>query len=238
MADMARAAVMAGFTHYGFSPHSPIPIPSPCNMSADDVPAYIAEADRLKQLYADSGCRFYTGMEIDYLGHGWGPHSEYFHTLPLDYTIGSVHFIPSPAGEMVDIDGRFENFRRKMTEHFNEDIRYVVETFFAQSMEMLRLGGFDILGHMDKVAANASAWQADIESQPYYIDLVHTLIDEVAAHDILVEINTKAQPTQGRIFPDRRWIEIMRRRGIRFIVNSDAHDPALINAGRDVAYTI
>ena len=138
----------------------------------------------------------------------------------------------------MDIDGRFENFRRKMTEHFNEDIRYVVETFFAQSLDMVRLGGFDILGHMDKIAANASAWQPGIESEPYYIDLMQTMIAEVAARDVLVEINTKAQPATGRIFPDKRWIDTMRSRGIRFIVNSDAHDPALINAGREMALAL
>lgn len=33
MAEFAAEAVAQGFTHYGFSPHSPVPIQSPCNMS-------------------------------------------------------------------------------------------------------------------------------------------------------------------------------------------------------------
>ena len=40
MSDMARAAAASGMRHYGFSPHSPIPIPSPCNMKAEDVDDY------------------------------------------------------------------------------------------------------------------------------------------------------------------------------------------------------
>ena len=34
-------------------------------------------------------------MEIDYLNDDWGPANDYFQSLPLDYRIGSVHFIPT-----------------------------------------------------------------------------------------------------------------------------------------------
>lgn len=93
MEAFAREALAEGFTHYGFTPHSPVPIESPCNMAASKVPVYLAEVERIKGVYGDR-CRFYAGMEVDYLGPEWGPANEYFRSLPLDYTIGSVHFIP------------------------------------------------------------------------------------------------------------------------------------------------
>ena len=89
MEAFAREAVKRGFTHYGFSPHSPVPIESPCNMKVADVDRYFAEVERIRRAYGDR-CRFYAGMEIDYLGDDWGPSSPYFATLPLDYAIGSV----------------------------------------------------------------------------------------------------------------------------------------------------
>ena len=79
-ADMEQfvvAAVEQGFSHYGFSPHSPVPIASPCNMAADDVAAYLAECERLQCIYGDK-IRLFAAMEIDYLSSEWGPSHDFF----------------------------------------------------------------------------------------------------------------------------------------------------------------
>ena len=140
METMARAAVAAGMRHYGFSPHSPIPIASPCNMRAEDVPVYLDEYRRIASLSELAACRFYASMEVDYLGAQWGPASDYFRELPLDYVIGSVHFIPTQKGEYVDIDGNFDTFGRRLHEKFDDDMDYIVDTFFAQSTAMVEAG--------------------------------------------------------------------------------------------------
>lgn len=238
MAEFAQAAVEAGFRHYGFSPHSPIPIESPCNMAWTDVPAYLAEVERLKTLYQSSSTRFYASMEIDYLGHEWGPHVDEFQRLPLDYRIGSVHFIPGQEGMLIDIDGRFESFRRKMADHFHGDIRYVVDTFFAHSLDMLEHGGFDIIGHFDKIGHNASHYQPGIEQEPWYKRHMERIIEAIAASGVIVEINTKARADHGRFFPDPAYWSTLKRAGIPMIINSDAHRPTLINASRPEALSL
>ena len=53
MEQFVEAAVEAGFEHWGFSPHSPIPIGSPCNMLTVDVKKYLEEVARLRNLYGD-----------------------------------------------------------------------------------------------------------------------------------------------------------------------------------------
>lgn len=237
MDDFAREAVAEGFTHYGFSPHSPVPIASPCNMGFDDVPAYLAEVERIRSVYGDR-VRFYAGMEVDYLGPEWGPSSEYFRNLGLDFAIGSVHFIPDLEGEYVDIDGRFESFRMKMERHFDNNIRYVVETFYRSSREMLAAGGFDIIGHFDKIGQNASYWQPGIEDELWYRELVDDLVGRIIASGVTVEINTKAYVEHGRLFPDPRHLRRLAEAGVPLIVNSDAHVPALIDASRDVAFRL
>ena len=231
MEAFAREALRQGFTHYGFTPHSPITIESPCNMTRDKVPRFLAEVGRIRAEYGDR-CRFYAGMEIDYLGDEWGPSHPYFASLPLDYSIGSVHFIPAQDGGYIDIDGRFDSFQRKMKEHFHEDIRYVVETFFRQSHRMLDAGGFDIIGHLDKIGHNASHWKEGIENEPWYKHLADELIDHVTASGVTVEINTKAKADHNRIFPHERHLQRLMEAGVPVIVNSDAHVPALINAER------
>lgn len=237
MDEFAREAVARGFTHYGFSPHSPVPIASPCNMGFDDVAPYLAEVERIRSVYGDK-VNFYAGMEIDYLGPQWGPSSEYFRNLGLDFAIGSVHFIPDHAGNLVDIDGRFDSFRMKMERHFDNDIRYVVETFYRCSIEMIAAGGFDIIGHFDKVGQNASYWQPGIEDTGWYRDLADGLTESIIASGVIVEINTKAFVEHDRLFPNPRHLKHLVEAGVPIIVNSDAHVPALIDASRDVAFSI
>ena len=238
MADFARQAVEMGFTHYGFSPHSPIPIPSPCNMTTDDVAIYLAEVERLRKVYADAPTQFLASMEVDYLGPQWGPSNPYFSSIGLDYIIGSVHFIPSQSGELIDIDGRFESFQRKMAEHFRNDIHYVVNTYFDQSLEMLSRGGLDIIGHYDKVAQNASMYRPGIEEEGWFARRADELTDEIIQSGITVEINTKARQQHGRFFPaEFRWQRLVEA-GAPLIVNSDAHQPPLINASRPEALSL
>lgn len=235
MEEMARAAVAAGFRHYGFSPHSPVPIVSPCNMAVADVPAFIAEAERIKSMPELASCRFYTAMEIDYLGIDYGPASPYFDSFPLDYTIGSVHFIPTQQGNLVDIDGNYDSFSRRMHENFHDDIDYVVDTFFAQSRAMVAAGGFDILGHFDKIGQNASYYAPGIENSAEYQRLASELIDMVIERNLTIELNTKAYKEHGRFFPGERWLPRLIDAGVTILVNSDAHYPDRINASRNEA---
>lgn len=237
MDEMAAAAVAAGFRHYGFSPHSPIPFGSPCNMKADDVEEYKARAKEIGRRY-EGTCRFYTGMEVDYTGPDWGPASTYFSTLGLDYSIGSVHFIPDFDGEPVDIDGRFESFRRKMAERFRGDIDYVVDTFYSHSRAMVAAGGFDILGHFDKVGQNASYFAPGIEDGSHYRACVDALIDDIIAKNVVIELNTKARHDHGRFFPGERYLPRLVNSGVKILVNSDAHEPAKINASRAEAFAL
>ena len=152
MQTMAAAAVDCGMLYYGFTPHSPIPIESPCNMSVDSVNKYFDEIEIIRQKPEFHTCRFYAGMEVDYLGDSWGPSNEYFRHQPLDYTIGSVHFIPTQDGDYIDIDGHPDRFKDRMRECFRNDIEYVIHTFYQQTAAMIIAGGFDILTTVGKNA--------------------------------------------------------------------------------------
>ncbi|MDE6343812.1 MAG: histidinol-phosphatase HisJ family protein [Muribaculaceae bacterium] len=233
MEEFARAAAEAGFTHYGYSPHSPICIASSCNMAESDVPAYLAEVDRIKQSEWGDKVKFYASMEIDYLGDQWGPAIGYFQDLPLDYRIGSVHFTPNRHGELIDIDGPADDFTKKMHDHFSNDIRYVVEKYFEHEHNMLDAGGFDIIGHFDKIGHNGSHYADGLDHEDWYMDLVDGMIKHIAKSGVIVEINTKANKIHSRFFPDERHWQKLKEAGIPVIVNSDAHHPLLINADRD-----
>ena len=237
MEAFARKAVEMNFDLYGFSPHSPVPVTSSCNMLAGNVERYLDEVKRITERHGKH-VRFFASMEIDYLGDEWGPSHPFFQSIPLDYRIGSVHFVPTPDGEQIDVDGSFERFSQRMHTKFNNDIRYVVEKFYEHSIQMVQKGGFDIIGHFDKIGENSNHFRPGIEDESWYQALVSELIDNIISHKIIVEINTKVFAERGRLFPAVRYWEKLIRNNVPIVVNSDAHVPALINASRNEAFTM
>ena len=233
MEEFVTEAIALGFTHLGFTPHSPISVESPCNMSREDVQLFFDEMDRLRQAYGDR-IHLYTAMEIDYVSVDDGPANDYFQNLPLDYRIGSVHFIPdieNPA-EMVDIDGKFQGFKARMHKNFNDDIEYVVKSFYSQMMAMVDEGGFDIVGHMDKIGFNASMYRDSIDEEPWYDKLVIDLFENIMDHHLTIEINTKAWLQHNRLYPNLKYFGMLKHFNAPVIVNSDTHYPTLLNSGR------
>lgn len=252
-ADMARfvqAAVSEGIKHYGFTPHSPIPLESACNMEFEKVNDYLAEFERLKEQYRGE-IQLYSGMEIDFLGDMWGASHSYFNDIPLDYKISSIHFIPTADGsKLIDVDGRPEPFMEKMKKYFDNDIHYVVNTFFRQTNRMIEQGGFDIIGHFDKIGSNADYFQPGIEDEKWYKELLEETIHAIIRSGLIVEINTKAwlppvnsteaeiKTYKPRLFPSENTIRSLHSEGVTMLVNSDTHFPDRISAGREAAFEI
>lgn len=230
MHDFVVAAIEQGFTDYGFSPHSPAPIESPCNIKLENVPLYLDEFKRLKKEF-EGKINLYLSMEIDYFNHEHGPSSKYYNGLNLDYKIGSVHFVPC-GDTYVDTDGNFNNFKLKMERYFDNDIRTVVERFYARTLQMIESKGFDIIGHFDKIGQNASYFQPGIEEEEWYQKLVLKVIDAIKDTGLIAEINTKSLMEHNRFFPNKRYFGLLKKYEIPVVVNSDAHYPERINAGR------
>lgn len=230
-------AIESGFTDYGFTPHSPIPIESPCNMEIDRVPDYVNEFNRLKDKYGDK-INLYLSMEVDYMGDLFNVRNELFEKVKLDYKIGSVHFIPTEGGNYIDIDGSYENFAKKMDAYFQKDIKWVVNQFYTQSINMIELGGFDIIGHFDKIGDNGNFYFPGIEKEDWYQKWVKTEFEAIMDNKLIVEINTKALSTHNRFFPNQRYFGWLKKYKTPVLINSDAHYPDLINAGRMEAFKV
>lgn len=234
MAEMAQAAYKKQINILGFTPHSPIPIDSPCNMLKDNVKDYYREIDNLKEKYANT-MNILCSFEVDYLSTGYGAHIDFFQKAPCDYLLSSVHFVPNKEGVLIDCDGNSERFKKNLKEFFNNDLRYVVEKYFEQELRMIELGGFDIIGHFDKIAANATAVDPNIENQIWYESMIDQIISDADAKKLVVEINTKAFEAKGRFFPSQRWWAKLKGYKSGLVINSDAHYVEKIDSGREEA---
>lgn len=236
MAAIADVGCNSGMRYFAFTPHSPLNIPSSCNMPKDRMGEYMSEAHRLRDEY-EGVMEVLTSLEIDGMGSEYGPHIDYFQNLPLDFRLGSVHFVPNQDGIFLDCDGRFERFSRFLKEGFRGDLRYVVEKYFEQVLTMIERGGFELLGHFDKIAGNASMADPDIESRGWYESLVDDVISHAADAGLVVEINTKAFTDKGRFFPAERWWGKLKSARLPLAIDSDAHYAAKVTSGRDEAFS-
>ena len=227
MEDFIRFAISEGFSSYGISSHAPLPFSTAWTMEWDRMDDYLSEFSRLKGKYADK-IELAIGLEIDYLNKESHPAIPRFQELPLDYRIGSVHMLYSPLGKVVDIDTPADIFRQLIDAHFEGDLDYVVHLYYKNLLRMVELGGFDILGHADKMHYNASCYRPGL----LYDALVRDYFAEIARHGYIVEINTKSYHDLGTFYPNERYFPLLKELGIRVQVNSDAHYPERINNSR------
>ncbi|MDE6771987.1 MAG: PHP domain-containing protein [Muribaculaceae bacterium] len=235
MCLISEAAEEAGMKYFAFTPHSPVPVDSPCNMDKGMMDEYFDEVDRLRAIHAPR-MDVYRSLEIDYLGPDFGPHIDYFQHLSLDFRLGSVHFVPNQDGVLLDCDGRYERFSGYLKNGYKGDLRYVVEKYFEQVLTMLERGGLDLLGHFDKIAGNASLADAGIEDQGWYEALVDDVVSHVKGSGVVVEINTKAFENKGRFFPAEKWWGKLLEAGLPLAVDSDVHYASKVASGRDEAF--
>ena len=229
--EFVKEAIRQGFYSYGVSSHAPLPFPTQWTMEWGQMEAYLDEFKNLRSKYADE-IELYVGLEIDYLNEESNPSVASFTELPLDYRIGSVHLLYDAAGEVVDIDCSPAVFKERVDRHFNGDVLRVIRMYFDRLFRMVELGGFDILGHADKMHYNASCYHPGLLDEPWYEALMKDYFSLVASRGYLVEINTKAYDSLGTFYPNSRYWELMKEYQIKILVNSDAHYPERINAGR------
>lgn len=231
MEDFIRFALSEGFTSYGFSSHAPLPFSTAWTMEWDSMDDYLDEFRRLKAKYAGQ-IKLYIGLEIDYLNEESNPSVTRFRELPLDYRIGSVHLLYDDKGEIVDVDVTADKFRRLVDKHFNGDLVRVVHLYYDRLMRMVELGGFDIIGHADKMHYNASAYHPGLLDESWYDALIQEYFDAIARKGYIVEINTKSYLELDTFYPNERYFPVLLEKGIRVQVNSDSHYPERINNGR------
>jgi histidinol phosphate phosphatase hisJ family len=234
--EFVKAAIDAGFHSYGISSHSPLPFETRWSLSKANLEAYLQEIERLKKLYAGQ-IELYVGLEIDYLNDDWGPSSDYFQQMPLDYRIGSVHLVTNgETGEMMDMDGNFDDFRENFRKVYRDDLKHLVRDYFRSSARMVELGGFDFVAHPDKISMNGSLVDSTLTGQEWYNELLREYFQLIAEKGVMVEVNTKAYTKKGLIFPNVKYFKWLKELNIPVMVNSDAHLPQLVNDNRDLAF--
>lgn len=229
--EMVQAAIEKGFQALGFSSHAPVPFETDWTLQEESLGPYINRIQELKGRYQDK-IEIYLGLEIDYIENLIGPSSPQFEKLPLDYCLGSVHFIRnSKTGEYLTVDGPIEEFEAILKDTFNGDVKALVGYYYQMMKQMLMEHNPDIIAHLDLYKTKNKDNIRFNEEESWHRNLVESSLKVIAEKGTIVEINTGgyARGKTSSIYPSPWILEMALGYGIPVMVNSDAHTPETLD---------
>ncbi len=231
MEDFVKFAIPHGIKKYGFSSHAPLPFLTKWTMLADDFADYEKEFYRLKLKY-EGQIELYLGLEVDFIHNCSDIENEFFSDKKLDYTIASIHYLDKISeNNYWSIDGGFREFDAGLNLFFGGDIRLACKRFFEITGLMLEKGGFDIVGHFDKITYHALKYKDFNVTDKWFVDMVTVSLQLVKSKGIILEINTKSLAEYGITFPHAAFYPVINELQIPIHVNSDCHYPNHVDAG-------
>jgi histidinol-phosphatase (PHP family) len=225
MEDFVRFAISKGVKKYGFSSHAPLPFLTKWTMLTDDFVDYEKEFHRLKEKYKNK-IELYLGLEVDYIHECSDISNSFFSDKKLDYTIGSIHYLDKLSDNVYwSIDGAFRDFDEGLNQLFNGDIQAGTQRFFEISSLMVENGGFDIVGHADKITYHGMKYRNFTPTDKWFVKLMTNFLELIQRKNLILEINTKSLHEHGLTFPHQSFFRLILEMGIPIQVNSDCHYP-------------
>ncbi len=218
--DYILSALSAGLDEIGFADHNPMPTQfDDWRMAPEDLSRYVSMVLEVREEFAPFPVRL--GLECDYIP-GFENHIKYLAAeAPWDYLIGSVHYI-TPEW---DIDN--PKHLKRWNEHPVDEIW---EAYFQAYAKMASSGLFDFLAHPDLVKKFGRVPDGDL--MRFYAPA----LDALEKHQCVIELNTAGLRKDCKeIYPSYDFLREACRRGVRILINSDAHAPEEVALNFDQA---
>ena len=232
--EVVVSAMGKGFGVLGFSSHSTFPDDSACTVPAARLPEYFAEVRGLASKYSGR-IKILCGVEADYIPGITDPDRSRYAEFAPDYIIGSVHYVIAPDGSRVPVDHSPELLQEGIRRCFGGDVESYLRTYFAQEREMVERFDFDIVGHPDLCRKFNEKHAYFDERADWYIEELKRTADAFAESGKLVEVNTGAI-SRGWLddaYPSAMFRDMLRERGVRFVLNSDSHSADTLDCAFD-----
>jgi histidinol-phosphatase (PHP family) len=225
---VCQKAYGKGLVSLGFSSHAPLPkesgLESNWHIPNGKLHAYIEAVQKAKKDW-EGRLAIYLGLEIDYIEGITGPNDIRFQNLNLDYCIGSVHYVIPPKGKPFTVDGPFEEAAEGIQEGFSGDVDAYIHAYWKAVKNMIRGGGFEILGHIDLIKKNNQSEEFFSDSHKEHLSGVEQALDALSGTSIVVEVNTGGliRKKTKDCYPSPSILKMMQSHDIPVCINADAH---------------
>jgi histidinol-phosphatase (PHP family) len=218
--DYVDSAIAAGFNEIGFSEHLTLfKDLEEWNMNPVNIFPYINHIEKLR--HNTKNIKIRTGLEVDYFAGKEKETRKFLSLFPLDYIIGSVHYL---GEKTVDFGPEY---------YEGKNIDRLFESYFDSVTAAASSGLFDIIGHCDLI--RIYGYKPSFDQEPLY----RKLAIEMKTHNVAFEVNTNGRNRPlADFYPDRKFLHIFREENVAVCVNSDAHMPSRIGQYFDEAYEL
>lgn len=203
---LVHAAIEKGLDEIGFSDHVCL---KPVNwaMQEVDLPVMTRQIMEIRERYGHLITVRY-GIELDYFPGKEEELARIIDSLPLDYVIGSIHFID---------EWNFDGDTSLYGKWPNDELYSMYYSILQQSASSSL---FDIIGHIDIIKKYCVYPETD---QTHLYEETAKIIRKSGA---VVELNTGGLDRPCAEFnPGQQWLEILHAHGIPVTITSDAHHP-------------
>lgn len=235
--DLVKAGLNLYITQLGISSHAPLPFPAAWSITDEhQIQKYRSDIQDIRGRYKDK-IEIFAGIEADYIPGMTEDFTRIREKYNLDYIIGAVHLVKIPDSENVwFIDGKRNFFDEGLKNFFYGNGKLAAMTYFQQIKGMIQTQKFDIIAHFDKIKMNNEGRYFS-ESEPWYVHEICDILDLLKEYDIIMEVNTRGfyQNKTTGMYPSEWIIQWAVEKGLRIMVNSDAHKPEELTAGFDEA---
>lgn len=203
--EMVRVAISKGLDEIGFSDHVCVK-PVDWAISLIDIPVMTEQIMDLKLKYKNQ-IKIRYGIEMDYFPGSEKELKELIESLPVDYVIGSVHFIG---------DWNFDTDQSLYGKWPNDQ---VYGEYFELIQQAAASGLFDIIGHLDIIK------KFRIYPESNQSKLFEDTIRTIKKHDLVVELNTGGIDRPCADYtPGPKLLEMCYRHNVPVTLSSDAHN--------------
>ena len=204
MEEYIRQAIAKGINTFGFSDHAPMNFDQAWRMKFSEMESYEKDVVHLKEKYRND-ITILMAYEVDFLE---GYIDENVLKRPVDYFIGSVHYLGNWGFDNPEYIGGYHN----------QDIDEIWERYFNAIEQLANSRLFDIVGHLDLIKVFKFLPKKDVKS------LALPAIKAIKKADMAVELNAAGyrKPIQEP-YPSHPLMELLAEHDIPITFGSDAH---------------
>ena len=240
---LCRSAFEKGLCAIGFSSHAPIEkagFTTTWNMKESRLAEYANEVKAARQRW-EGKIAVYLGLEVDYIKGLRSALDSDIQNIKPDYLIASVHYILPLCDKPFTIDGSVAEIENGVTEGFKGSGEAMMNAYFDAVIEMISIGGFDIVGHLDLVKKgnlrNPAKRLFGMEEGSPYMQRVQEVAQAISARGFFVEINTGMINRNyfTETCPSLPVLRILKQHDVPVIISADAHNAKDLDGNYPIA---
>ena len=202
--EILNQAIHKGLKQVGFSDHWCIYFPK-WSVQKKDTKSLIDDITEIKNRN-DLPLDVKFGLEVDYIENREQEIKDSIHMFPVDYIIGSVHYV----GDW--------NFDTRDHGYESKDIDRFYQEYFRLIQKAAKSGLFDIMGHVDVV--KKFSYFPNYDLRPLYEETARVFSES----DIVIELNTSGLDRPCKEFyPSDEFLHYCYLYQVPITLGSDAH---------------